>query len=68
MKWTDIREIALALMEKHPDVDPRKLRFTDLHNRVLALPGFADDPKHGGEKILEAIQLAWMDEGDFDED
>jgi FeS assembly protein IscX len=44
------------------------VRFTDLHNWVLALPGFADDPKHGGEKALEAIQLAWMDEGDFDDD
>jgi FeS assembly protein IscX len=68
MNWTDSREIAIALAQKHPDVDPRRVRFTDLHNWVLELPGFTDDPKHSGEKILEAIQLAWMDEGDFDED
>ena len=68
MKWTDTREIAIALAEMHPDVDPRKLAFTDLYRWVLDLPGFADDPKHSGEKILEAIQMAWMDEGDFDSD
>jgi FeS assembly protein IscX len=68
MKWTDSRELAIALAAAHPDVDPRRVLFTDLHNWVLALPGFADDPKHGGEKVLEAIQLAWMDEGDFDDD
>jgi len=68
MQWTDSREIAIALAKQHPDVDPRRVRFTDLHNWVLELPGFADDPKRSGEKILEAIQLAWMDEGDFDDD
>jgi FeS assembly protein IscX len=68
MKWTDSREIAIALAQRHPDVDPRKVLFTDLHNWVLDLPGFRDDPKHGGEKILEAIQMAWMDEGDFDDE
>jgi FeS assembly protein IscX len=68
MKWTDTREIAIALAERHPDVDPRTLLFTDLKRRVLELPDFADDPKHSGEKILEAIQMAWMDEGDFDDD
>ncbi len=67
MKWTDSREIALALAETYPDVDPRKVLFTDLKGWVQALPGFADDPKHCGEKILEAIQMAWMDEGDFDD-
>ena len=66
MKWVDSREIAIALAEMHPDVDPRNVRFTDLYKWVLALPGFADDPKHSGEKILEAIQAAWIDEGDFD--
>ena len=62
MKWTDSLEIALALAEKHPDVDPRTIRFTDLHNWVLELEEFNDDPKHSGEKILEAIQQAWIEE------
>jgi FeS assembly protein IscX len=64
MKWTDSRDIALALAEAHPDVNPAECRFTDLHNWVCALPGFEDDPKRGGEKILEAIQMAWMEESD----
>jgi FeS assembly protein IscX len=68
MKWTDIREIAIALAERHPGVDPRRVLFTDLRLWVLALPEFDDDPKRSGEKILEAIQMAWMDEGDFDDD
>lgn len=62
MKWTDSREIALALLEKYPDQDPEKVNFVDLRNWVLELPGFSDDPKHSGEKILEAIQMAWIDE------
>ncbi len=62
MKWIDSREIAIALAEAHPDIEPRNIRFTDLHNWVLALPGFDDDPRHSGEKILEAIQAAWIDE------
>jgi FeS assembly protein IscX len=62
MKWTDTYEIAIALVDAHPDVDPKGVRFTDLYQWVLALPGFDDDPKRCGEKILEAIQLAWMDE------
>ena len=68
MKWTDTREIALALADAHPDADPKTVLFTNLREWVLELPGFADDPKHCGEKILEAIQMAWLDEGDFDED
>jgi FeS assembly protein IscX len=68
VKWTDSREIAIALAEAHPDVDPKRVLFTDLRQWVLELPGFSDDPKHSGEKILEAIQLAWMEEGDFDEE
>ena len=64
MQWTDSREIAIALAKRHPDVDPRRVRFTDLHNWVLELPGFADDPKRSGEKILEAIQMAWIDEAE----
>jgi FeS assembly protein IscX len=62
MKWTDTLDIAIALAEKHPDVDPEAIRFTDLFNWVQALEGFDDDPKHCGEKILEAIQMAWIDE------
>jgi FeS assembly protein IscX len=62
VKWTDSLEIAIALAELHPDVDPKTVRFTDLRQWVLDLPGFADDPKHCGEKILEAIQMAWIDE------
>ena len=62
MKWTDITAIAEALYDKYPDIDPLTIRFTDLHNWVLDLPEFDDDPKHGGEKVLEAIQQAWIDE------
>ncbi len=62
MKWTDTREIAIALVDAHPDVDPLQVRFTDLHAWVCALPGCADVPERSGEKILEAIQMAWIDE------
>jgi FeS assembly protein IscX len=62
MKWTDTLEIAIALDEAHPEADPTTLRFTELHRLVMALPGFDDDPKRSGEKILEAIQQAWIDE------
>ena len=62
MKWTDSREIAIALLETHPEQDPAKINFVDLRNWVLALPEFSDDPKRSGEKILEAIQMAWMEE------
>jgi FeS assembly protein IscX len=62
MKWTDSREIAIALADAHPDVDAKGVRFTQLRDWVLALPEFDDDPKHCGEKILEAIQMAWIDE------
>ena len=64
MKWTDSREIAIALAATHPDVDPLCVRFTDLHQWVCALPGFTDDTGRSGEKILEAIQMAWIDEAD----
>jgi FeS assembly protein IscX len=64
LKWTDVQEIAIELAEKHPDVDPLTVRFTDLHNWVLELDGFADDPKRSGEKILEAIQQAWIAESE----
>ena len=62
MKWTDINDLAIELSEKHPEVDPRQIHFVELMEWVLALPGFNDDPKHCGEKILEAIQAAWIDE------
>jgi len=62
MKWTDTLEIAIALTEARPDTDPRTVRFTDLMQWVMALPGFDDDAKRCGEKILEAIQMAWIDE------
>jgi len=62
MKWTDTREVAIALAEGHPDVDPNGIRFTDLHRWVMELPGFSDDPSRSGEKILEAIQMTWIDE------
>ncbi|MEO8346369.1 MAG: Fe-S cluster assembly protein IscX [Betaproteobacteria bacterium] len=62
MKWTDVNDIAIALTEARPDVDPRYVRFTDLHRWVCELPEFADDPARSGEKILEAIQAAWIDE------
>jgi FeS assembly protein IscX len=62
MKWTDARDIAIALAGHRADVDPSTVRFTDLHGWVRALPGFDDDPKRGGEKVLEAIQAAWIDE------
>lgn len=62
MKWTDVQQIAEELYDQHPDVDPRTIRFTDLHNYVIELDGFDDDHSRGGEKVLEAIQQAWIDE------
>ena len=64
MKWTDTQEIAIALYEKFPDTDPKTVRFTDLHRWVMELDGFQDDPNRSGEKILEAIQMAWIEECD----
>lgn len=60
--WTDIHDIATDLAAKHPDQDPQYVRFTDLHRWVCELAEFSDDPKKSNEKILEAIQMAWMDE------
>ena len=62
MKWTDTLDIAIELTEAHPEIDPRTIRFTDLHRWVMELPDFDDNPEHSGEKILEAIQMAWIDE------
>jgi FeS assembly protein IscX len=64
MKWTDINDIAIELSEAHPEQDPLKINFVDLRNWVMALPGFDDDANRCGEKILEAIQQAWIDEVD----
>lgn len=64
MKWTDVQEIAIQLNEVHEDVDPLRVNFVDLAGWVMALPEFDDDPKHCGERILEAIQQAWIDEQD----
>ena len=62
MKWTDIQDSAIELYEAHPDIDPKTVNFVDLRDWVLALEGFDDDPARCGEKILEAIQAAWIDE------
>jgi FeS assembly protein IscX len=64
LKWTDSLEIALSLIEQYPKQDPLKIRFTDLRDWVLDLEDFDDDPAHCSERILEAIQLAWIDEND----
>lgn len=62
LKWTDSEDIALLLHEKQPDLDPLTVRFTDLHDWVIALPEFGDDPKSSNEAKLEAIQMAWLEE------
>ena len=62
MKWTDSQQIAEALFDTHPNINPSTIRFTDLMGWVMALDGFSDAPEHCGEKILEAIQLAWIQE------
>jgi len=64
LRWTDSQEIALDLIEQHQGVDPYKLHFTELRAWILALDNFDDDPEHCGERVLEAVQLAWMAEMD----
>ncbi|MDH3631024.1 MAG: Fe-S cluster assembly protein IscX [Gammaproteobacteria bacterium] len=64
LKWTDTLDIAIELSETHTDVDPQYIRFTDLHTWVCALDDFDDDPDRSNEKILEAIQMAWIEEAD----
>ena len=64
MKWSDTIDIAILLEEKHSDKDNVNLRFTDLHKWILELKDFEDDPEASNEKILEAIQMAWIDERD----
>jgi FeS assembly protein IscX len=62
LRWTDVNDIAIELEEAHPEADVVNLRFTDLWKWVQALPGFTDDPAKSNEKILEAIQMAWLGE------
>jgi len=62
LKWIDSLDIAIELDEQHPDIDPAQLRFTELREWVMQLKAFDDDPEHSGEKVLEAIQMAWIDE------
>ena len=62
MKWIDTLDIAIELVDKHPDVDPKTINFVDLHRYVCELEGFDDEPNRSGEKILEAIQMSWIEE------
>lgn len=62
MKWTDTLDIAIELAERHPEIDPKSVNFVDLMRMVMALPGFEENESHCGEKKLEAIQMAWMEE------
>ncbi len=62
LRWTDVLDIAIELDETHPDVDPIHINFVDLRNWVIALDDFDDDPEKSGEKILEAIQMHWIEE------
>ena len=62
MRWTESLDIAIELVDRHPEVDPKTINFVDLHRMVCELDQFDDDPNRSGEKILEAIQMAWIDE------
>lgn len=62
MRWTDVEEIAMALADAHPERDPLRVNFFDLREMVAGLEGFADDPERCGERVLEAIQAAWIEE------
>ena len=64
LNWSDTLDIAIALAEKHPDTDVQYIRFTDLHRYVCELDDFVGDPEKSNERILEAIQMAWLDEMD----
>ena len=64
IKWIDIQEIAIELADNYPDVDPKAVNFVDLRDWVVSLEGFSDDPDRCGEKILEAIRMAWIEEVD----
>ena len=62
LTWRDAEDIGIALSERFPDTDPLTVRFTDLHRFVTELPGFADEARASNEKLLEAIQMAWLSE------
>ncbi len=62
IEWTDAEEIGIQLQEAHPELDPLTVRFTDMHKLVTAIPGFVGDPAKSNEGILEAIQMAWLEE------
>ena len=62
LKWTDSLEIAIQLDEKYPDIDTQQIRYTDLHKWICELDNFKDDPNKSNEKILEAIQMFWIEE------
>ena len=62
LKWQDAQDIAIRLVEEHPESDPLTVRFTDMHAWIVGLPDFKDDPKKSNEAILEAIQMAWHEE------
>jgi len=62
MKWSDVEEIAMALYNNNPNIDPLTVRFTDLHKQIIELPEFSDDAKGSNEQKLEAIQMAWYEE------
>jgi len=62
LKWVNSFDIAIALDEKYPDLDPQTIRYTDLHQWICELDNFDDDPSKSNEKILEAIQMAWIEE------
>ena len=64
MKWTDTQRIAEELFDHHPEIDPKTVRFTQLRQIILDLPEFDDDPQRCGERILEAVQQAWIDEAE----
>ncbi len=64
MKWTDTQRLAEELYDAHPDIDPKTVRFTQLRQLILELPDFDDNPARSGEKILEAVQQAWIDEAE----
>ena len=64
MKWTDTQRIAEELFDRHPDIDPKTVRFTQLRQLILDLSEFDDDPQRCGERSLEAVQQAWIDEAE----
>ena len=64
LKWTDVYDIAIELYEGYPEVDPKFVNYVDLRNWVLEIKGFDDDPDRCGEKVLEAIQMAWIEESE----